>query len=112
MSHKVMQQALDAFEAGTYAAEEAAIFALREELAKPEDTVDWKAEYLRSVDLHNETLSELREALLLPEQRQPLTTPQYVEALGPLLYQAVCSAGTLRRIVRALEAAHGIKEQP
>ena len=45
-------------------------------------------------------------------ERQPLTTPQYVEALGPLLYQVVCSAGTLRRIVRAIEAAHGIKEQP
>ena len=80
MSREVMRQALDAFEAGTYAAEEAAIFALRKELAKPE--------------------------------RQPLTTPQYVEVLGPLLYQVVCSAGTLRRIVRAIEAAHGIKEQP
>ncbi len=46
------------------------------------------------------------------QERQPLTTDEYVQALGPLLSQIVCSSGTLRCIVRTIEAKHGIKEQP
>ena len=100
MSHKVMQMALET-------AEGIANANWREwyELASPEEFERW----VKSRASHMATA--LREELAKPE-RQPLTTPQYVEVLGPLLYQVVCSAGTLRRIVRAIEAAHGIKEQP
>lgn len=42
---------------------------------------------------------------------EPLTTEQYIQALGPVRDEMVCSAGTLRRIVRAIEAAHGITKE-
>ena len=41
-----------------------AITAIKAALAQP----DWKAEYLKTVDLHCETLDELREALAQPTQ--------------------------------------------
>ena len=39
----------------------------------PPDNHDWKAEYLRQVDLHNQTLDELREAEM--QLRNPAPTP-------------------------------------
>ena len=42
------------------------ITALRERLAQP--VHDWEAEYTKQVELHNQTLDELRDALALPEQ--------------------------------------------
>ena len=50
----------------------------------PPDNHDWKAEYLRQVDLHNQTLDELREAemqLRNPAPTPPTPTPSQEEAL-------------------------------
>ena len=50
----------------------------------PPDNHDWKAEYLRQVDLHNQTLDELREAemqLRNPAPTPPTPTPIQQEAL-------------------------------
>ena len=53
----------------------------------PPDNHDWKAEYLRQVDLHNQTLDELREAemqLRNPAPTPPTPTPSQQEALDAL----------------------------
>ena len=60
----------------------------------PPDNHDWKAEYLRQVDLHNQTLDELREAemqLRNPAPTPPTPTPIQQEALSEamrILYKA------------------------
>ena len=53
----------------------------------PPDNHDWKAEYLRQVDLHNQTLDELREAEM--QLRNPAPTPpeQTGDALVEGMYQ-------------------------
>lgn len=107
MSREVMQQALEALEW----------------FVKNDDTVIgmqgnefWEAGLNRGID----TVAVLRKELdhipgagkMVGPERQPLITDEYVQALGPLLSQIVCSSGTLRCIVRTIEAKHGIKEQP
>lgn len=46
----------------------------------PPDNHDWKAEYLRQVDLHNQTLDELREAEMQLRNPAPMPTPSQQEA--------------------------------
>jgi hypothetical protein len=50
----------------------------------PPDNHDWKAEYLRQVDLHNITLDELREAEMQLRNPAPIPTPSQQEALDSL----------------------------
>ena len=50
------------------------------------------------------------EEILTSPDRKPLTSEQYMKALGLTRDEMVCSSSTLRRVVRAIEAAHGIKE--
>ena len=50
----------------------------------PTDNHDWKAEYLRQVDLHNITLDELREAEMQLRNPAPIPTPSQQEALDSL----------------------------
>ena len=62
----------------------------------PPDNHDWKAEYLRQVDLHNQTLDELREAEMQLRNPAPIpptvpdtnletaTNRNYLESIGQL----------------------------
>jgi len=54
----------------------------------PPDNHDWKAEYLRQVDLHNQTLDELREAEM--QLRNPAPIPPTI----PDGWQLVPKVGT------------------
>ena len=103
------------------------IAAIREALAQPEH--DWKAEYIKQVELHNQTLDELRDALAQQEpvidksaavriatalgwepKRKPLTDEQINEIADEFIVNYRIPAGSHYDFVRAIEAAHGIKE--
>ena len=73
---KAMEKALEALEYthevfGLTPRGMAAKTALHERLAQPEQEpeYDWEAEYAKRVELHNQTLDELRDALVQPEQK-------------------------------------------
>ena len=53
----------------------------------PPDNHDWKAEYLRQVDLHNQTLDELREAEMQLRNPAPIPPEQTGDALVEGMYQ-------------------------
>jgi hypothetical protein len=127
-----MQQALEALEKtgieGTWELHEAAITALREVLAEPQEPVAWATEIIDALQAHYDTemikehdsgdaLIRLDDAIAAvedaekhytaPPQRKPLTDEEIADVY---LEWDAAPGRSMADFARAIEVAHGIKE--
>ena len=127
---ELMQQALDALElideAMPFPVAKLTIKNLRERLAQPEQgpvawedvlgaiargwTHDDNKHKPMDVQLAVAIAKEIQDMVTAPPQRKPLTDEQIAEALGFGEHTTATTRAILTHAARAIEAAHGIKE--